>query len=117
MIKLEEFKQILLYRPFIDMRLSVAGLTGIVSAELGLSPFDKTLYIFTNKRRKLVKLFYWDKNGFAIWYKKLEKDHFAWPKEWSDVNAAITAEQLKWLLNGVEFWKLKSHQEIFYSNT
>ena len=59
----------------------MGGLSGIVQSELGRSPFGKTLFVFTNKRRKLIKLFYWDKNGFAIWYKKLEKDLFAWPKD------------------------------------
>jgi transposase len=95
--------------------MSVSGLSRIIQNELGLSPFAKTLFIFTNKKRKLIKLFYWDRNGFAIWYKKLEKDLFAWPKHLSEVNAAITGEQLKWLLEGVDYWNIKRHEELFFS--
>ncbi len=117
MLRVERFECILLYRPYVDMRMSVGGLSGIVQNELGRSPFGRTLFVFTNKRRKLIKLFYWDRNGFAIWYKKLEKDLFAWPKDGERVDAAITVDQMKWLLEGVEYWKLKRHEELFFDKT
>jgi transposase len=116
-LRIENFEQILLYRPYVDMRMSVGGLSGIVQSELGKSPFGKTLFVFTNKRRKLIKLFYWDKNGFAIWYKKLETDLFAWPKDRDQNEVPIGIDEMKWLLEGVEYWKLKKHKELFFDET
>ena len=47
-------------------------------------PFAKRVYAFTNRRRDRVRLLYWDRNGFALWLKRLEKDRFPWPDRGED---------------------------------
>jgi transposase len=79
-IKLEDFKAIYLYLPTTDIRKSIDGLSGIVQEQLKLNPFGKYLFIFSNRRRNRVKILYWDKTGFVIWYKRLEKSRWSSPK-------------------------------------
>jgi transposase len=63
--------KIYLHRAPVDFRKAVNGLTCIIELEMGLSPFDEALYLFTNKNRDKLKMLYWDKTGFALWYKRL----------------------------------------------
>ena len=62
-----------------DLRKSFDGLAAIVREELGHDPFSGHLFIFASKRRNRVKLLYFEKGGFAIWYKRLEEGTFALP--------------------------------------
>jgi len=85
-----------------DMRKSYNGLTGIVQNELRLDPFSRSLFVFCNRKGNLLKIIYWDRNGFCIWQKRLEKDRFPWPSSKSEA-LEITPEELNWLLNGIDF--------------
>ena len=79
---------------------------------MNLDLFSSSIFLFSNKQRKLLKVLYWDKNGFCLWQKRLEKDKFPWPQ---DENQAfkISFEQLKLLLSGIDFFK--AHKELKYS--
>lgn len=96
------------YHDPVDMRKSIDGLAAIVELELQLSPFAPALFVFCNRRRDKVKLLYWERNGFVLWYKRLEKQRFKWPKRLSDVSA----EQLSWLLDGIDIEQLKPHSTL-----
>jgi transposase len=87
-----------------DLRKASNGLMIMAEQVLKQNPFAPNLFLFCNGDRKLLKALYWDKNGFCLWQKRLEKDHFPWPK---DEQAAheISAEQLHLLLAGIDFWK------------
>ena len=63
-----------------DMRKSVNGLSLIVSDMLDLDPFSGHLFVFCNRRRNILKILYWDRNGFCMWYKRLEEDRFRWSR-------------------------------------
>ncbi|HEG42896.1 MAG TPA: transposase, partial [Phycisphaerales bacterium] len=52
-----------------DMRKQINGLSIIVSEELEMDPFEGNLFLFCNRRKKILKIIYWDKNGFAMWMK------------------------------------------------
>ena len=56
-----------------DMRKSIDGLAVLVQSSMQLNPLDKKLFLFTNKKHNLLKVLYWDKNGFWLFYKRLEK--------------------------------------------
>lgn len=114
MLKIDQFDQILLYRPFVDFRKSINGLCGIVVGELELDPFQNYLFLFTSKRRDRIKILYWDKTGFALWYKRLEKEKFHWPKDLEEQKIFLKTEELEWLLNGLNPWKMKPHKELNY---
>jgi transposase len=103
------------YRDVVDFRKSINGLSVIVDEAMGLSPFDVGLFVFCNRRRDKLKVLYWDKTGFALWYKRLEKDRFKWPHKISDATIALTAEQWDWLLRGLNFLDLTPHQHWIFS--
>ena len=96
-----------------DMRKQINGLAVIVEQELELDPFSGALFLFCNKQRKLLKILYWDKNGFCLWLKRLEKDRFPWPKNKDDVQQ-ILSDQLSQLLSGIDFWN--AHKSLEYTS-
>jgi len=101
-----------LYRTPVDFRKSINGLALIVEQELGLDPFNTSLYLFSNRARDKVKILYWDKTGFALWYKRLEKARFKWPVHCNDV-FEISEQQLHWLLEGYD---IEGHQAIYFAS-
>jgi|GEM_PF-281262 len=90
-----------LYRAPIDFRKSIDGLAALVEQELGLNPFGSTLYVFINRRRDKIKALYWHRNGFCLWYKRLEQERFTWPSTVATAPThALTLQELEWLLEG-----------------
>ena len=72
---------IYLYRESVDFRKSINGLAALVESETNLPLDTGALFLFTNKQRDKMKVLYWDKTGFALWYKRLEKAKFKWPSQ------------------------------------
>ena len=101
-----------IYRSAVDFRKSINGLALIVEQELGLSPFDRALYLFTNKKRDKIKALYWDKTGFALWYKRLEEERYKWPRHGENSLLEISEPQLRFLLKG---FSIVGHQEKSFS--
>jgi transposase len=95
-----------------DMRKSIDGLAGIVSNHLGLDASNGQYFVFCGRKKNTVKILYWDRNGYCLWYKRLEEDRFRWPKTKEDIRA-VTGEQLSWLLSGLD-WE-KAYRERKYS--
>ena len=94
-----------------DMRKQINGLSIIVSEELEMDLFEGNLFLFCNRLRRILKIIYWDKNGFCLWLKRLERDKFPWPMNRQEVTE-ITQEQFSFLLQGIDFWK--AHKELEY---
>ena len=92
-----------------DMRKAIVSLNEIISYEMKRDIYSKSLFIFCSKNRKTIKIVYWDRNGFCMWQKKLEKEKFIWPKIQSEIDQ-INEEQLSWLLSGLDF--TRGHKEI-----
>jgi transposase len=105
---------IYMHRTPVDFRKSINGLLMIVESDMALSPFSKSLFVFGNTSRDKIKILYWDKTGFCLWYKRLEKDKFKWPRT-GDAILSLSAEQFSWLLRGLDIAKLKPHQEKYFS--
>lgn len=105
--------EIYLHRQFVDFRKSINGLAMIVDAELDLPVMSGALFIFCNKAKDKLKLLYWDKTGFALWYKRLEKETFKWPNSPHHEVLALTEQQLQWLLEGFD---IVGHQAVHYDN-
>jgi transposase len=95
-----------------DMRKQASGLARIVQNTMGSNPFDGSLYVFCNKRKNMIKIVYWETNGFCCWSKRLEKDTFVWPKEPAAMKG-LEARQLRLLLQGMDIWRV--HKELYYS--
>ncbi|MFT6900235.1 MAG: transposase, partial [Colwellia sp.] len=71
-----EAPDVFIHTQFVDFRKSINGLVGIVEAELARDAYTGTLFVFCNKAKDKLKILYWDKTGFALWYKRLEKQKF-----------------------------------------
>jgi transposase len=87
-----------------DMRRSFDGLHALVTSAMQLDAFAGHLFVFSNKRRHRVKILYWDRDGFAVWAKRLEEGTYAMPFD-DNANAArreITAQELGALLSGID---------------
>ncbi|MCZ2153085.1 MAG: IS66 family insertion sequence element accessory protein TnpB [Bryobacterales bacterium] len=86
-----------------DMRRSFDGLHALVRDHLALDPFAGHLYLFANKRKDRLKILYWDRDGFAIWAKRLEAGSYAIPLgEPGSTRLEITVEELGALLSGID---------------
>lgn len=68
-----------LYDKPCDMRKSFNGLSGLVSQELGRDPLSGEVFIFLNGPRNMIKLLHWERDGFVLYYKRLEKGTFTAP--------------------------------------
>jgi transposase len=115
MIRLEDFSGIYLHRDRVDFRKSINGLSLVVENEMKRNVFEKSLFLFCNKDRTRLKILYWDKTGFALWLKRLEKDKFTWPNKLENSVVEVSTLQLRWLLAGVDVWKIKPHEQLKYS--
>jgi transposase len=109
-----EGMSVYLHRDPVDFRKSIDGLGAIVQEELKLDVFSPNLFVFCCARRKRLKILYWDKTGFALWYKRLEADRFPWPRSEHPGVVELTHEQLGWLLDGIDIWTIKPHKARSY---
>lgn len=96
-----------------DMRKSIDGLSIIVSDQLGKNPCGPEVFVFYNRGLDKLKVLYWDKNGFCLWYKRLEKGRFLLP-HMEDQTYFLTIEQLRWLLDGLRIEELKGNPNFSY---
>lgn len=86
-----------------DMRRSFDGLHALVRDHLQLDAFAGHLYVFANKGRDLVKILYWDRDGFAVWSKRLETGSYVIPSgEPGSHGFEISIEELGALLSGID---------------
>jgi transposase len=94
-------KRIYLYRDPTDMRKSFDGLTGIVVKQFKASILSGSIFVFVNRRRNRVKLLYFDGDGLAIFYKRLESGVFVLPELCDGSSMELSSAQLSMLLEGI----------------
>lgn len=104
-----------LYSNPTDMRKSIDGLSIIVSEKLSQNPCGSDLFVFFNNAKNKLKILYYDKNGFCLWYKRLEKSRFLLPNLRNNISYVITVDKLRWLLDGLDLKELKGNQELFFN--
>jgi transposase len=80
------------------MRFGIYSLAGLVRNELGHDPVSGDVFVFLGKRGNQVRLLQWDRDGFALFIKKLEQGTFEWP---TGDQPVITSHQLTLLMEGV----------------
>jgi transposase len=100
MLALSATARIYLYQIPCDMRKSFDALCGLVRSDMGADPLSGSFFVFINRRRNLLKCLYWDRDGFALWYKRLEKGCFRLPDQCA-TDGRIDRLQLTLLLEGV----------------
>lgn len=97
-----------------DMRKAINGLSIAIENQFEMDPFSGHLFVFCNRRRNIIKILYWQRNGFCLWSKRLEKDRFKWPGCAADLKE-IDQRQLGWLLDGLDFQEVRGHASLNYS--
>jgi len=87
-----------------DMRKSFDSLQALVREHLELDAFAGHLFVFTSRRKDRVKILYWDRDGFAVWSKRLEEGTYAVPlgDGGTERRREITAQELGALLSGID---------------
>ena len=112
MLNSEAAGQIYLAPGVTDLRKSIDGLSAIVSAVFELDPFSDRWFVFCNRQRDKLKILRWDHNGFWLYYRRLEKGRFKWPKETSSV-LSVSRRQLQWLLDGLTIEQKQAHRPVY----
>jgi len=95
-----------------DMRKQINGLAVLAEQKMRMDPLSGNLFIFCNRARNRLKILYWDRNGFCLWFKRLEQDKFPWPMN-SEECREITDDQLFMLLDGINFFS--AHKKLNFS--
>ncbi len=103
-----------LCREAVDFRKGINGLAILVEQQLSLSPFCEQLFVFCNRRRDKVKILYWERSGFCLWQKRLEKERFKWPRHLMGDVITLTGQQLNWLLDGYDLRAMRPHKALKY---
>jgi len=113
MLNLPPNVSILVCRESVNIHKSFDGLIGLVRSTMQADPVSPTFFVFFNKARTRVKILYWDIDGFAIWYKRLEQGtfHLTPPKN-NETAIRMTRTQLTMLLEGLEPQKIMQRKRF-----
>ena len=99
-----------------DMRKQIDGLAALVADVLEQDPLSNSLFVFCNRGRDKLKILYWQRNGFWLWYRRLERERFRWPRADGNAKAVeVTARELRWLLDGLDIARVEGHRAAPFS--
>lgn len=95
-----------------DMRKSFDSLRGIIRSAMHLDPLSGYLFVFKNKRGDRIKAVYWDVDGFAMWYKVLQRGTFQFPDlaNLTSAGLEIDPSTLRMILDGIDLGSIRRKQ-------
>jgi len=106
MISLRNTDRIYLYSQFTDMRKGFEGLSNIVTCMMNLDVLNGDIFVFLNKSKNKMKLLRFEKGGFSLYYKRLEKGRFELPHNFGTVkNISLSSAQIMMLIDGISLEK------------
>ena len=105
--------RIYLVTGYTDMRKSINGLMGIIRDSYRMDPYSNSLYLFCGRRCDRIKALHFEKDGFVLLYKVLEKDagRYFWPRNASEAKP-ITRQEFKWLMEGLSIEQPRAIRQI-----
>jgi len=96
-----------------DMRKGFDTLAALVRNGLGYDPLSGQLFLFVGRRRDRLKILYWDRDGYALWYKRLEKGTFRMPAAKDGASSIeLKASELAMLLEGIDLRSIKRRKRF-----
>lgn len=117
MLLLSPWVRYFLCRSPTDMRKSFDGLCGVIKNNMGQDMLTGDVFIFLNKRRTHIKLLLWERDGFSIYYKRLEQGTFEIPLSNSGLQSgAISHQQLLLILQGISLKNIR-HRKRYQTKT
>lgn len=105
--------KIWIFKRPVDFRMAIDGLSGLIVTEIQKNP-QEGIYIFYNRPRDKIKLLSWHKTGFILLYKKLEKNKFIFTFNKEAGTAEMSAQEVSWLLAGLEWQRMRDWRELSY---
>ena len=106
------FNHIYIVCGYTDLRSGIDTLVSIVDAMTDNSPYvPDTLYLFCGRKSDRIKGLVWEKDGFLLLYKRLEKGKFLWPRNEEEVRN-LTPQQFRWLMEGLTIEPKQSVQQV-----
>lgn len=100
----------------VDMRKEIDGLCLLVVDSLQQELQSASVYVFYNRQKDKVKCLWWDKNGFVLFYKRLEKGRYKIPRELQNGSVVLSDDQLNWLLAGLDFYLMNQFPDLDFTN-
>jgi transposase len=85
-----------------DMRKPIDGLAALMEDVLEADPLSSHLFVFCNRARDKIKSLFWHNNGFWLWYRRVERQRFWWPKAGETAPIELSMRELGWLLEGLD---------------
>lgn len=107
MLSVTNHQRYFLYGAPADMRKGFAGLSGLVRQHMSHELMSGDVFIFINRRRDRIKLLMWDRTGFALYYKQLERGTFEWPAATKNGHLELSWSDLVMLLEGIEIKSIR----------
>ena len=100
----------------IDMRKGFDGLSGLIRNELQKDPLGGDVFIFFNKRRSQVKLLLWERDGFSIYYKRLERGTYELPSiNGQSMSLPLRSDELMLILQGISLGSVRRRKRFHFS--
>ncbi len=112
---MSESGEVYLVLGYTDMRKSIDTLSICLSRIKDINIFDGSKFVFCNKRQTIIKVLYYDRNGFCLFQKRLDKIHFDWPKDKKSTKN-IKERELRWLIDGLILSDINTSGDGEYSN-
>lgn len=95
-----------------DMRCSFDRLAEMCERVVRQNPLSGHLFVFRSRRGDRIKILYWDRDGYALWYKRLECGTFRFPAMTDGVSREISAAELLLVLEGIEVKELRRQKRF-----
>ncbi len=115
MIRLNSEVRVYLATTPVDGRKAINGLSAFILEEFDATLMDGSVFVFYNRARDRVKCLFWEKNGFVLYQKRLERGKFK-IKRTEDELFVITQQQLDWLLAGLDFSLMSDFPELNFEH-
>ncbi len=113
MLNLSPHQRYFVYKGGTDMRKSFNGLSGLVRNDLDKNPTNGDVFVFFNRPRTHVKILFWERDGFALYYKRLEKGTYDLPT--TDNGGEVSAQVLSLILQGIVLSSIKRKKRFEFA--